>query len=76
MSSADRAQEGEALTDSQKGKQVMEVELDKHRSLTDEGDDEESLGDSRYRKEPGRGDPLYVQNGIPKEVELLQKGKA
>jgi len=54
----------------------VEVELDKQRSLIDEGDDEESLGDSRYRKEPGSGDPLSVQNGIPKEVELLQKGKA
>jgi hypothetical protein len=73
---ADRAQEGEALTDSQKGKQVVEVELDKQRSLTDEGDDEESSGDSRHRKEPGSGDPLSVQNGTPKEVELLQKGKA
>jgi hypothetical protein len=75
-SSADRAQEGEALTDSQKGKQVVEVELDEQRSLTDESDDEEFSGDSRHRKEPGSGDPLSVQDGIPKEVELLHKGKA
>jgi hypothetical protein len=25
---------------------------------------------------PGSGDPLFVQNDISKEVELLQKGKA
>jgi hypothetical protein len=32
----------EALTNSQKQKQFMEVELDEHRSLTDKCDDEES----------------------------------
>jgi hypothetical protein len=44
MSNGDRAQEDEALTDSQKGKQVVEEELVEQRSLMDKGDDEESSG--------------------------------
>jgi hypothetical protein len=43
-----RKGENEALTDSQKGKQVVEVELDKQRSLTDICDDEELSRDSEH----------------------------
>jgi hypothetical protein len=47
-----RKGEDEASTKSQKGKQVVEVELDEQRSLTDICDDEESSRDSEHRKEP------------------------
>jgi hypothetical protein len=40
------------MTDSQKGKQIVEVELDEHHSLTDKGDDKESSRDSHHREEP------------------------
>jgi len=94
-----------AMTDSQKGKQVVEVELDEQRSLTDECDDEKSSRNSQHREEPyslarsrekhdrkaserygfedmvsfaltaSSGDPLSIQGGMLKEVELLQNGK-
>jgi hypothetical protein len=63
------------------------MELNEQRLLTDKGDDKESSRDSHHRKEPyslarGRekhaiinGDPLSIQNDMPKEVELLQKVK-
>jgi len=47
-----KVQEDEALYDSQKGKQIVEVELDEHHSLTDKGDDKESSRDSHHREEP------------------------
>jgi hypothetical protein len=47
-----RVQEDEALTDSHKGKQIVEVELDEHHSLTKKGDDNESSRDSQHREEP------------------------
>jgi hypothetical protein len=100
-----RKGEDEASTDSQKGKQVVEVELDDQRSPTDICDDEESSRDSQHQEEPyslargkekrnrkaperygfedmvsfaltaSSGDPSSVQDGMPKEVESLQKGK-
>jgi hypothetical protein len=47
-----RKGEDEASTDNQKGKWVVELELDEHRSLTDKGDDEESSRDSKHQEEP------------------------
>jgi hypothetical protein len=47
-----RKGEDEASTKSQKGKQVVKVELDKQRSLTDICDDEELSRDSEHREEP------------------------
>jgi hypothetical protein len=47
-----RKGEDEASTESQKGKQVVEVKLDKQRSLTDICDDEELSRDSEHREEP------------------------
>jgi hypothetical protein len=99
-------QEDGALTNSQKGKQIVEVELDEQHSLTEKGDDNESSRNSQHREEPyslegdwekhdrkapekcdfvdmvsfalaaSSGDPSSVQDGMPKEMELLQKGKA
>ena len=43
-----RKGEDEASTDSRKGKQVVEVELDEQRSLTDICNDEESSRDSEH----------------------------
>jgi hypothetical protein len=47
-----RKGEDEASTDSQKGKQVIEVELDEQCSLTDICDDEKSSRDSKHQEEP------------------------
>jgi hypothetical protein len=44
-----RNSENEASTDSQKGKRVVEVELDEQCSLTNESDNKESLRDSLHR---------------------------
>jgi len=84
----------------------VEVELDEQRSLTNNGDNEESSEKLQHQEEPyslarsrekhdqkaserygfvdmvsfaltaGSGDPSSVQDGILKEVELLQKCKA
>jgi hypothetical protein len=43
-----KVQEHEALTDSQKGKQIIEVELDEQHSPTNKGDDKESSRDSQH----------------------------
>jgi hypothetical protein len=45
-----RKGEDEASTDSQKGKQVVEVEHDEHHSLTDICDEEELPRDSEHRE--------------------------
>jgi hypothetical protein len=47
-----RKGENEASTESQKGKQVVEVELDEQHSLTDICDDEELSRDSKHQEEP------------------------
>jgi len=45
-------QEDGVLTNNQKGKQIVEVELDEQHSLTEKGDDNESSRNSQHQEEP------------------------
>ena len=93
--------EDEASTNSLKGKQVVEVELDEQCSLKNICNDEESLRDLEHREQPyslardrakrdqkalerygfegmvsfaltaTSEDSLFVENGMPTEVESL-----